>query len=147
MKFTRTIIIMKNIILGVLATIMIYSFTTSVIKVSFAISSAVPAARGYVKVKNEGNNKFNIHISITDLAEVSKLQPPAKAYVVWMVSDQFVTRNLGKLNYSLNTRKTKLTTSFDVITTLKPAKIIITAEEDVNAERPGLQVILATNQF
>lgn len=147
MNLIILITVTKNILLGVLATIMIYSFTSSVTKVSFATTSVSPKARGYVKVTKEGSNEYAVSIHISDLTPVSGLQPFKKVYIVWMISDQYITKNLGQLNNISSTSLSVKKTLFQSVTSLKPSKIFITAENDIAIERPGVQVIMATYQF
>ena len=138
---------MKKTFLGILTTMMLLSFTTSSTKESFAASSIVPGARGYVRVKMNDLNNYAVNIRITDLMSVTQLQPPKHNYVVWMVSDQYITKNLGKLFSKTDAFPGKMKASFESITSLKPSKIFITAEDDATIQHPGVQVVLATNRF
>jgi hypothetical protein len=147
MNITKWNIRIKNIFLGILATMMMFSFTSPVIKVSFATSVVVPAARGYVKVKKGENMNYNIQIQIRNLSEVTGLQPAKRTYVVWLISDHFITENLGQLDNSTSALHNKFKTSFETESLLKPSKIFITAEDEPDVPRPGVQVVLATNIF
>ncbi len=147
MKSAIISIRLRNFLLGVLASMMIFSFTSSITKTDFSFSPLVPSARGYAKVEKSGMKIFNINIRITGLPEVNRLQPPRRAYVVWMVSDQFITKNLGQLHASRADFRGKLKTSFESTSSIRPAKIFITAEDDPSLDRPGTQVVMATNKF
>lgn len=48
-------------------------------------------------VKDNSKN-YVIKISITDLAEVERLQPQKQTYVVWMVTKEGLTKNIERLN-------------------------------------------------
>jgi hypothetical protein len=116
-------------------------------KVSFLTSSVVPAARGTVKIKVDNNKNYSIDVTLSDLAEVSRLDPPKHTYVVWMVTDQEVTKNIGQLNSSKGFMSKRLTGSFKTVSSAKPIKIFITAEDDPNTQYPGNFVALTTDTF
>lgn len=137
----------KRILLVALTTVMIFSFSSCATKAKFANSSVVPAARGDVKVKKDKNKNYIIKVEIINLAEVDRLQPARNAYVVWLVSDKDVTRNLGKINSSSGTFSSKLKASFETVSSDKPTKIFITAEDDAAITYPSTQIILATERF
>lgn len=129
------------------AAIMILLFNSCSRKVAFLTSSAVPAARGSVKVKKDNNNNYHIQVNVSNLAEVKRLQPPKESYVVWMESDQQAVKNIGQINSSSSMLSSKLKASFETVSAAKPSKIFITAEDDVSATYPGTQVILSTESF
>lgn len=137
----------KNVFRGLLAIGLLFSFSACSQKVSFLTSSVVPAAQGYVKVDKDDNNNHTIHIEITNLAEVSRLQPPNQTYVVWMVTGQEMPQNIGQLNSSSSTFSKTLKASFKTISSSKPNKIFITAEDDPSTQYASRQVVLSTNTF
>lgn len=137
----------KKILLGVLATVMVFSFTSCAKKVNFLTSSIVPAAQGYVKVKRDNNENYVIKIEISNLAEVERLQSAKSNYVVWMETDRGRTENLGQLNSSSGFLSKNLKASMETVSSYKPTKIFITAEDNTNVQYPGNQVILTTTEF
>ncbi|MCX6270482.1 MAG: hypothetical protein NTU44_04540 [Bacteroidetes bacterium] len=137
----------KGILFGVLTSIIALSFLSCSQKVNFLTSSVVPAARGYVKVTKDRNNNYVIQIQLYDLAEVKRLQPSRFTYVVWMVTDQELTRNIGQLNSSTGLFSKKLKASFKTVSSYKPTKIFITAEDNANTQFPGEPLVLSTNRF
>jgi hypothetical protein len=147
MKATRLSTMAKNIFIGVLTIMMIFSFSSCATRVKFATSSVAPAARGTVKVKKDNNKNYAIQIEITNLAEVKRLQPARRTYVVWLVSDQDETKNLGQFNSSSGTFSKLLKASFKTVTSNKPTKIFITAEDDATITYPSGQVVLSTERF
>jgi len=147
MKKITLIIMTKSILLIALTTMMAYSFSSCATKAKFATSSVAPAARGDVKIKKDKNKNYVIKIEITNLAEVSRLQPAKQTYIVWLVSDKDETKNLGKISSSSGTFSSKLKASFETVTSYKPTKIFITAEDDAAITYPSTQVVLATNRF
>jgi hypothetical protein len=125
----------------------VFSFNSCATSVSFLNSSVVPAARGSVKVKRDSNKNYVIQISLTDLAEVSRLQPSRLTYIVWMVTDRDLTKNIGQLNSSKGFMSKQLKGSFKTVSSDKPVKIFITAEDDASIQYPGTQVVLSTERF
>ena len=69
-------------------------------KMSFVTSPVVPAAKGHVKIKSDKNKNHTIEMSFSNLAPVEKLTPPRKVYVVWMVTENNGSKNIGQLNSS-----------------------------------------------
>jgi len=132
----------KNFFLGILTTMMIFSFISCSTKALFLTSSVVPAAEGYVKVKKDKNNNYVIQMQISNLAGVERLQPAKQTYVVWMVTDQGITKNIGRVNSSNN-----LKVSFETVSSFKPTQIFITAEDNESAQYPGDQVVISTEKF
>ena len=132
MKATKLIILIKNLFAK---------------KVGFLSSSVVPAARGYIKLERDINENYIIQVRISNLAEVNRLQPSKQAYIVWMITDREKTVNIGQINSSTTFLSTKLKASFMKISSTKPIKIFITAEEDATTQIPNKQVILTTDRF
>lgn len=110
-------------------------------------SSVVPAARGYVKVDRDNNKNYVIQIEISDLAEVERLQPPRQTYVVWIDTDEETSKNVGQLNSSSGTFSNKLKANFKTVSTAKPKRVFITAEDDENVQYPSMEIVLSTNKF
>jgi hypothetical protein len=147
MKTTRLNNLKKKICLAFFIPMMVFLFSSCATSVSFLNSSIVPASQGTVKIKSDKNKNYAIQISVTDLAESKRLQPAKLTYVVWMVTDRDQTKNMGQLNSSRSTFSKQLKGSFKTVSSFKPIKIFITAEDDAGAQYPGTQVILTTNQF
>lgn len=137
----------KKSLLGVLSVMMIITLTSCERKISFLTSQLVPAARGYAEVKKDKNNNYRIHVELTNLAEVSRLDPPKQTYVVWVLTDQNETKNIGRLVSSSGTFSKQLKATLDSVSSVKPIKIFITAEDDANVQFPGNEDVLTTNNF
>ena len=131
----------------ILITFFLFSLTACAKKIPFLTSSTVPAARGYVKINQDKNNNFEIQLRVSGLAEVQRLQPAKQGYVVWMVSQENITKNIGRLISSTGLLSRALKASFESVSSLKPIKIFITAEEDINIQYPTGLNILTTDQF
>jgi hypothetical protein len=116
-------------------------------KISFLSSSIVPAARGTVKVSTDNNQNNVIEVKITNLAEPERLQPPKQLYMVWMLTEENFTENLGQIETADGTFSKTLKASFKTVSTFKPIKVFITAENDPNVKVPDRTIILSTDQF
>ena len=137
----------KVCFLGLIGCSIMLSFSACSPKINFLTSSVVPAARGTVTVKTDDNKNHKISIEIINLAEPERLQPPKKMYMVWMTTDQDITKNLGQIKTSSGKLSSTLKASFETVTTFKPVKIFITAEEDSNVQSPGWEIVLSTDKF
>jgi hypothetical protein len=116
-------------------------------KITFLTSPIVPAAQGFVKVKKDNNKNYLIKVHIANLAEVNRLQPSRNAYVLWMETDNHETKNIGQIKSSSGLFSSKLKASFETVSSSKPSKIFITAEDDADRQYPGMQVVLSTDRF
>ena len=137
----------NSIFLGIFVIIMGFSFTSCSNKIPFLNSSVVPAAIGYVKVKNDKNKNFVINLKVTDLAEVERLGTSKLTYVAWMETDRGEMKNLGQLNSSTSFLSKRHSASLETISSFTPTRIFITSEFDINVENPGNQVVLTTENF
>jgi hypothetical protein len=137
----------KNIFSGILILLIVFVSNSCAKNVSFMTSSVSPAARGDVTIKTDKNNNYIIDIKVQNLAEVERLQFSKQTYVVWLVTDQEVSKNIGKLKSSGGIISRQLKASFTTVSSSKPIKIFITAETDANAQYPDSQVILSTDRF
>lgn len=90
---------------------------------------------------------YVIHVHISELAEVSRLSPPRQSYVIWMVTNEDVTKNIGKINSKIGGMSKQLNASFETVSTFKPNKIFITAEDDASVQFPNSQIILPIDRF
>lgn len=125
---------------------LIFTLFSCARKVTFLTSSVVPAARGAVKVKKDDNKNYLIKVDLENLAEVNRLQPSKNAYVVWLVTDDQLAKNIGQIKSSGSLLSSKLKASFETVSPLKPSKIYITAEDNAETQFPGT-LILTTDNF
>jgi hypothetical protein len=137
----------KTIILPLLAFMMLFAFDSCARKEYFLTSTVTPAARGFVKLKKDKNNNYAIQIKLSDLAEVERLQPPARTYVIWEVGTDSTTKNIGQVKSSMGAFSKNLKGYFESVSATKPTKIFITAEQDGTVQYPNDQIILTTDNF
>jgi hypothetical protein len=115
--------------------------------IPFEESKVVPAAQGNVAIKKDNNNNYAISITISDLAEVKRLQPVKNVYLVWVETEDHSFQNIGQIDSDKGFISSKLKAKFETVTSHKPIKIFITAEDDQNVEQPAKQIILTTKNF
>ena len=138
----------RNSILVVLCVgMMLMTLSACSKKISFTTSPVVPAATGYAKVKKDKNDNYAIDISIRDLAPVERLQGDNKVYVVWVTSSGENAKNLGQINSGKGRFSNKLKASFQSVSTYKPTKIFLTAEQNEHVVYPGNIVVLSTENL
>lgn len=146
-KTKKMITTIKNTGLSIFLITAVLALSSCAKKVSFLTSSVVPAAHGYVKMKKDNNKNYVIHIQLSDLADVSRLEPSRKAYIVWMDTDEQQAKNLGQINSSGSMLSSRKKSSFETVSPVKPIRIFITAEDDHTVQSPGSQVVLSTDKF
>lgn len=137
----------RKFVLIIASVMMLFYVSSCARKISFQPSSVVPAAQGSVKVTKDKNENYKIKISLINLAEPTRLQPSKNTYVVWMETADNRTKNIGQINSSTGFLSSKLKADFETVSSFKPVKIFITAEDDASIRYPGMQVVLSTNNF
>ncbi|MHA8065699.1 hypothetical protein V7S76_03345 [Aquirufa sp. ROCK2-A2] len=114
---------------------------------TFLTSSIVPAAEGTIRLKKDKNKNYVIDVKFVNLAEVERLQPPRKAYVVWMENEEGRAKNLGQINSSHEMITKKLKASFETVSPFKPTKIFVTAEDELNVNFPSSMIVLESKMI
>ena len=137
----------KTIFLGTAAIITVILLSSCARKAIFQISPIVPAARGYIKTKKDSNKNYNVYVSLENLAEPNRLTPAKQTYVVWIVSDDHSTKNVGQVKTSTSLFSSTLKGSFETVSASKPIKIFITAENDATFQFPSEMIVMTTNEF
>ncbi|MFZ4456997.1 MAG: hypothetical protein ACOYOT_12325 [Bacteroidales bacterium] len=133
--------------LWIMALITVIAFGSCAQKVTFLTSTVVPAARGYVKIKKDDNKNYNIEVKLLYLAEVNRIQPSKETYIVWMLTDQELVKNIGQVKSSTSYFSKDLKGSLETVSSFKPCKIFITAEEFAETQVPSSKVVLTTERF
>lgn len=115
-------------------------------KVAFPVSNIVPGAEVEAKIKTDSNDNYEIDLTAKNLTSPDRLDPPKEMYVVWAETSRG-TKNLGRLEISKgmfsSTRSGKLKT----VSSYKPKRILITAENTSSNNEPSSQVILSSNEI
>lgn len=137
----------KVLFVTISALIIIMSVFSCATKEAFLTSETVPAARGSVSIKTDRNNNYLIKLRINNLAEPERLQNTGNNYIVWLVGEDNVTRNLGQIKSSTSFLSKKLDASFETVSSVKPSKIFITAEEEAGTQYPTSHVVMSTGVF
>lgn len=137
----------RSTFFGIVAAVLVIGSSACTSKYAFQTSAAVPAARGNVKVKKDGNANYLIKVDVSNLAEVKRLQPAKESYVVWMVGDEDLAKNIGLINSSSSMMSSKLRASFQAVSSTRPRRVFITAEDNGQVTVPGSMVILTTEAF
>jgi hypothetical protein len=130
-----------------LVTVVYLGFSSSAQKVHFKNSTVAPAAEGGVKIKKDKNGNYDIEVSIDNLADSKKLTPPKNAYVVWVDTKESGTKSIGQIHSSGSMFSKAKKASITGVSTAKPTKVYITAEDDPNTGSPGDVVVLTTDSF
>lgn len=113
-------------------------------KLNFLTSDVVPAATGSVKVTKDANNNYALKLKVINLAEPSRLNPKKDVYVVWLVTKEDLTKNIGQLNSSSSFFSSLLEGKLTTVSPFKPDHIFITAENNANTQVPQGTVVLTT---
>jgi len=120
---------MKNAYLS-LALMLLLTSCVSIIK--FPVSSVIPTAEITAQVKQDKKNNYVINITANYLASAQRLSPPKTTYVVWMVTKENSTANIGQFNGE-NAKKATLNT----LTPFQPVELFITAENEGDLTSPN----------
>lgn len=102
----------------------------------FPLSATVPAAEITAKKKQDKNNNYTLDVEAKNLASAERLNPPKETYVVWIVTDDNMTRNVGQLMIkNAKTSSLKTSTPFNV------KQVFITAENQGDVTYPsGIEI-------
>lgn len=133
----------KSALLKLCSIVLLFNIWCCAKKIPFQTSSQVPAARGNVCYSKDKNNNYEIKLQISFLAEPNRLQPPKTSYVVWMDSEQ----NSNPINLGQIVGTKKLKVKFETVSSSKPKRIFITAENDPTIHYPGNYLVLETSNF
>lgn len=147
MRYHKSANVIKIVFLAFISIVIISSIQSCARKITFLPSSVTPAAIGKVKIKKDKNANYDIIINLEHLATSNRLQPPSNTYVVWIVTEQNETKNMGQINSSSSFLSSKLKASFNAVSPSKPVKVFITGEDNGAAFYPSGRVVLTTSNF
>lgn len=137
----------KIIFSGIIMITMMFFIASCSSTEPFLNSSVVPSATGNVKVKKDGNQNYVIKVQINDLAEVERLQTSKDTYVLWMETDRGNNENLGQLKSSTSFLSKQHVASLETVTSYKPVRFFVTAENGIDVRYPDSEKILQTDTF
>ncbi len=147
MKTQQSLQTRRSLFSGIFLLAIMLIITSCATNESFLNSSVVPGASGNVKVKRDKNQNYVIDLKVADLAAVDKLQSAKQMYVVWMETERGNFENLGQMQTSKGFMKKQRTASLETVSSFKPIRIFITAENEKNARYPDQVTILTTDTF
>lgn len=133
--------------LSIISLVILLTASSCSRKEYFQASSIVPAAEGYVKIKKDKNSNYAISLNVTNLAGPTKLEAARKNYVVWSETDNIRAENIGKLRSVRGLFSRTYKGKLETVTSTKPVRIFITAEDADSPRVPSDQVILNTKLF
>lgn len=133
---------MKNLKLFIASLIVIFTVDACAQKVVFPTSTVAPAAVASVKFKKDKNQNYQIHFTAKYLATPQKLTPSKNYYVVWIETEDSEVINVGSL-----TSSAKRGAFLKFVTSFKPVRIIVTAEDTPDVKYPGSMEILKSEIF
>ena len=146
MKTLKLYPIARSILFLFIAIIMALTLDSCATKTKFVPSSIVPAAEGVVSVRQDKNDNYLINVNISNLADPMNLSPARNTYVVWMEGEDNETKNIGQIKSTSALLSKSLKGSFETVSSVKPKKIFLTAENDPSVQYPdNTDVILTTN--
>ena len=104
----------------------------------FLSASSVPAAQGNVETKTDRNGNTQVDIKVKHLAMPDRLEPGAKGYVVWLMSEgQSAYQNIGALKVNQDLEGT-----YSTKVPYKAFKLIVTPERSMTAQEPTGDAVL-----
>lgn len=147
MKTSKLMGLTKNLFLIISIVVIVLSFSSCATKANFLSSTFVPAARGGVTVSKDLNKNYQIKVKLYNLAEANRLDPPRRMYLVWMEAGRGNVKNLGQITSKTGFLSKSLNANLKAVSSSKPSKIFITAEDDPTIQVPMSQIILTTSDF
>jgi hypothetical protein len=111
-------------------------------KVTFPVSSAVPAAQAKAQISRDNNGNTQIELKVDYLAPPENLTPPRSAYIVWIQTPNDEVVALGRLMVDSKRRGV-----LKGVTQFKEFRLFVTAEDDPTVGSPGQQMVLSTGFF
>lgn len=118
----------KKKLFGAVVLLLVSCGTTA----KFPVSSVTPAAEITAKMKQDKNKNYVIEVTARNLSSADRLNPPMNNYIVWIVTEENGTKNIGQL-LNKNAKKSYLKTSSPFYV----KEIFITAEEEGNISYPS----------
>lgn len=125
-----------------LVVVVAFIFTSCAKTITFPVSEVIPTAEAKAKITTDKNKNYVINLTVDYLASPDRLKPSKKTYVVWLETEDSGIQNVGQM---IPSKKNKA--SLTVIKSAKPIRIIVTAENDADAQKPGSLEVLRSKKF
>ena len=100
-----------------------------------------------MQIKRDAAGNYVVQLLLKDLQPVKLMKPAKEGYVVWMVNESNVTTNIGTIEGANTWTDKKDKVNFEATSAVKPVKLFITAETNLQADKPGTQVVWSTRNF
>ena len=111
-------------------------------KVTFPVSSTVPAALAKAQIGRDRNGNTQIELKVDYLAPPENLTPPKSAYLVWIQPPNEQAVALGRLMVDSKRRGV-----LKGVTQFREFSLFVTAEDDPAVAFPGEQMVLSTGML
>ena len=131
-------------ILSLLSLILVLGFWSCNTKVEFPVSDVVPSAEATAKISKDKNDNYQIEVDIKNLTKPERLSPKRKYYVLWAETASGSV-NLGQIKIKESTFSSSLYAEIETSLPLKPTRLVISAEDQLNRNSPSTFTILETN--
>ena len=147
MKTINIISNSKQILFGIVLTMTVFFISSCASKSTTTTTAtpmtpkSTPESKSQLLVKRDANNNYVIQIDLINLAKLNKSIPTKGAYMVWMLSDNNSTTNLGIITNEMLDLSKNSKPVFEGITKLKPLKVFITEEDNAAAKKPGQNTV------
>jgi hypothetical protein len=113
----------------------------------FLASAFIPNARGYVKVRTDRQEQYIVKVNLKNLIPLPEPTSNTSSYVVWMVSDMGITKNIGVLQTSTLFFTNIHRTTFRLESPIRPTRIFITAEDNPGIPFSNTEIVFSTSTF
>lgn len=114
------------------STVLVSCTTTT----KFPVSTVTPGADIQIDVKKVGASNYKTSVTSYNLASADRLDPPQAAYVIWVVSNSDVLRNVGNFTKAGDNKL-----FFSAYFPYQISEIFITAESTAGACKPeGVEI-------
>ena len=133
---------MKSAYVGGIATLALLLSVGCASKVLFFPGPLTPAAEASARFTRDANENTKLQLRVKHLALPQRLSQPKAFYIVWAQSPQGQSMKLGRLVV-----KSNKTGAFKSVIPLDVFRLLITAEDVVDALTPSEHVVLSTQVF
>jgi hypothetical protein len=100
-----------------------------------------------MQIKRDAAGNYVIQLVVVNLEPVKLMKPIKEGYIVWMTNESNVTTNIGTIAGANTWTDKKDRVKFEATSAVKPVKVFISAETDLNAQKPGTQIVWSTGSF